>query len=217
MEEEGLIFLDCRIFYKDQKLQFIKHRKLGTKTVLTNFEFSVTCKKYLKNSIFGMLHRERDCCSNNDLFKQSLEELKEVLLKNGYPKKLIEEKIKIFLSDDQKPVRPERIYTLSLEFNSASMEPYVNSLLKKMKNLVPNFIVNVAYKTRPVSHLFSTNAKAKIPYEETSNLCYQFKCPCGSHYVGQTGRTLAKRAEEHQQLCNAKNLYWHIKSCPVFK
>ena len=146
-----------------------------------------------------MLHRERDCCSNNDLFKQSLEELTEVLVRNGYPKKLIESKIKIFLSDDQKPERPERIYTLSLEFNSASMEPYVNCLLKKMKNVVPQFLVNVAYKTKPVSHLFSTNYKAKIPHEETSNVVYNFKCECGSQYVGQTGRTLEERAREHQQ------------------
>ena len=157
---------------------------MGTNAVLTNFELSVTCQKYLKNSIFGMLHRERDCCSNDDLFKLSLEELRQVLLKNGYPKKLIESRIKTFLSDDQKPERPERIYTLSLDFNSASMESYVHSLLKKMKNPVPNFLVNVAYKTKPVSHLFSTHSNAKIPYEETTNLCYQFKCECGSHYVG---------------------------------
>ena len=121
------------------------------------------------------------------------------------------------MSDDQKPERPERIYTLSLEFNSASMEPYVNCLLKKMKNVLPQFLVNVAYKTKPVQHLFSTNYKAKIPYEETTNLCYNFKCECGSQYVGQTGRTLEERAREHQQLSNAKGIYWHIKRCPEYR
>ena len=110
---------------------------MGTETVLSNFQVSITSKKYLKNGIFGMLHRERDCCSNADLFEQSLEELKVVLLKNGYPKKLVENKIKIFLSDDQKPDRPDRVHTLCLNFNAFSMEPYINSLLRKMKNIVP--------------------------------------------------------------------------------
>ena len=84
-----------------------------------------------------MLHRERDCCSNDILFKQSLKELKEVLLKNSYPRKLIESKIRIFMSDDQKPPRPERVHTLNLDFTAFSLEPYVNSLLKKMQKVIP--------------------------------------------------------------------------------
>ena len=48
MDHFGLIFLDTRIFHADGKLQFIKYRKEKDKTVLTNFERSVTCKKYLK-------------------------------------------------------------------------------------------------------------------------------------------------------------------------
>ena len=116
---------------------------MGLKTVLTNFEKAVTCRKYLKNAIFGMLHRERDCCSNDILFKQSLKELEEVLLNNSYPQKLIENKIRIFMSDDQKPPRPDRVHTLNLDFTAFSLEPYVNSLLKKMQKVIPSFHVNV--------------------------------------------------------------------------
>ena len=54
MSENDLIFLDCRIFHSDGKLQFIKHRKMGVETVLSNFALSITSKKYLKNGIFGM-------------------------------------------------------------------------------------------------------------------------------------------------------------------
>ena len=155
-------------------IYLVKYRKLGTKTVLSNFKKSLTCKKYLKNAIFGMLHRERDCCSNDILFKQSLKELKEVLLKNSYPQKLIDSKIRIFMSDDQKPPRPERVHTLNLDFTAFSLEPYVNSLLKKMQKVVPSFHVNVAYKSVPVSSLFSTNSKAVLPFEKTPNVYYEF-------------------------------------------
>ena len=163
-----------------------------------------------------MLHRKRDCCSNADLFEQSLEELKVVLLKNGYPKKLVENKIKIFLSDDQKPDHPDRVHTLCLNFNAFSMEPYINSLLRKMKNIVPEFLVNIAYKSIPVSNLFSTNSKASIPYEETSNVCYQFRCDCSSHYIGHTSRPMIERIGEHQRKSTAKGIYYHILTCPEY-
>ena len=52
MKNDELIFLDMRIFYKNQKLQFIKYRKEGLNTVLSNLNYSIMCKKYLKNSIF---------------------------------------------------------------------------------------------------------------------------------------------------------------------
>ena len=82
----------------------LSNRKNGIDTVLSNFEHSIMCKKYAKNAIFTMLHRERQCCSNDELFHESLKELKDGLKRNGYPLKLIENKIKIFLNDPQKPV-----------------------------------------------------------------------------------------------------------------
>ena len=93
--------------------------------------------------------------------------MKEVLLKNSYPQKLIESKIRIFMSDDQKPPRPDRVHTLHLDFTAFSLEPYVNSLLKKMQKVIPSFHLNVAYKFVPVSYLFSTNSKAVVPFENT--------------------------------------------------
>ena len=68
----------------------------------------------------------------------------------------------------------------------------------------------------PVSNLFSTNSKAKIPYEETSNVCYQFKCECESHYIGHTARPVLERIREHQQFSNAKGIYYHIQGCAKY-
>ena len=82
---------------------------------------------------------------------------------------------------------------------------------------MPHFIVNVAYKSIPVSNLFSTNSKASIPYEETSNVCYQFKCECSSHYIGHTARPVIERIKEHQWKSHAKGIYHHILVCPEYK
>ena len=105
--------------------------------------------------------------------------MKEVLLKNSYPQKLIESKIRFFLSDDQKPPRPDRVHILNLDFTAFSLEPVV-------------------------------------PFEKFSNVCYEFTCPCGSNYVGHSDRKVIKRIEEHQRKSKAKELYWHIQSCPEY-
>ena len=135
-----------------------------------------------------MLHRERDCCSNDDLFKQSLQELREVLLKNSYPPKLIDSKIRIFLANDQKPDRPERVHTLCLDFNAFSMESYVNSLLKKMQKLIPSFHVNVAYKTKTVSSLFLPTLKRQFLLRKLQTYATNFS-------VSVQARTLITRPE----------------------
>ena len=40
-------------------------------------------------------------------------------------------------------------------------------------------------------------AKAKKDTFENSNVIYEFLCPCEEFYIGQTGRTLETRADEH--------------------
>ena len=86
-----------------------------------------------------------------------------------------------------------------------------------MQKVVLNFRVNVAYKSVPVSSLFSTDSKAVLPTQDTSNVCYEFTCECKSRYIGHTGRPLIVRMREHQQESNAKGIYWHILTCPVYK
>ena len=155
MTSEGLVFLDCLVFANGHKLHHKKYRKEGLNTVLSNFEKSVMCKKYLKNSLFTMLHRERDCCSNNELFHESLEELREILRRNNYPKRLVDNKIKTFLKDDKKPDRPEKVHTLCIPYTSPSIEKYLHSLIKRMKMFVPYFEVNLAYKTPTLRDIIS--------------------------------------------------------------
>ena len=83
--------------------------------------------------------------------------------------------------------------------------------------MVPKFIViNIAYKSIPVSQLFSTNSKASIPYEETPNICYQFICECSSSYIGHSDRSLIERMREHQQPSRMTNIFKHIRTCPEF-
>ena len=82
---------------------------------------------------------------------------------------------------------------------------------------MPNFHIRLAYKSIPLSNLFSADAKPPKSHEiETTNCCYNFKCLCLSHYVGMTGRMVKTRATAHRNLSLAKGIYYHIHSCPNY-
>ena len=65
------------------------------------------------------LHREYDSCSSEELFLESLEELKEVYANNSYPKPLIESKIREFSANFKKPEREPCSHTIVLEYTSS--------------------------------------------------------------------------------------------------
>ena len=67
-----------------------------------------------------------------------------------------------------------------------------------MKNLTPEFAVNMAFRSVKLTKLFSSRAKPRKNMFETANCVYQFKCPCSeSSYIGLSSRTLLTRLTEH--------------------
>ena len=81
-----IIYLDTKILFKNNKLQFIKYRKEGIMTVISNYHNSVMSKKYLKGGVLTAFHREYNSCSSHKFFLESLNELKIVFQRNSYPK-----------------------------------------------------------------------------------------------------------------------------------
>ena len=73
-------------------------------------------KKYL-NNIFTKIHRIRNVSSDETQFQKGLDEMKDILLRNGYPLKLVESKIKTFLENDKKPPPKTLNYTITLNYN----------------------------------------------------------------------------------------------------
>ena len=67
---------------KNSQLEFIKYRKDSVDTVIANFKQSVVSQRYLKENINTVLHREYVSCSTDDLFDESLSELREVYARN---------------------------------------------------------------------------------------------------------------------------------------
>ena len=138
-----IIFLDTKIFIENGVLEFIRYRKRGSMTVISNFQHSIMSMKYLKGNIFTALHRERNACSTQEIFLKSLEELKEVFYRNSYPKALVEHRIRTFLSDDKKRDRDPTELTVVFDYTSPHIEQYICRLTRRMSNMLPNFRVNI--------------------------------------------------------------------------
>ena len=199
MTDNSLNFLDCKIFTKNGKVEFQKTWRKGLDTVVSNYQRSVISKRYTENNIFTQLHRTRDSCSSEELFYEKVKDLKTIFKRNGYPESLFDNKFEIFKKDDKKIPRPDFHHTITLDYTSSKVERHIRGLVKLMKKYVPEFSVNIAYRTFKVKQLYSGSAKAPLPTLDCYNLVYKFKCPCSSTYIGETHRELQVRAREHQQ------------------
>ena len=155
-------FLNMTVYINTENtLKFRKYRKNSVNTVITNFEHSVVSKKYSKGGIMTNLHREFDASSSLENFMETLEELKEVYSRNSYPAALVNSKIRLFLSDSVKPPRKPLSQTVCFEYSSPLIEYSICDLTRKMSQILPNFYVNVTYRSVKGSKLFSFLAKAK--------------------------------------------------------
>ena len=185
-----IIFLDTKIFIENGALEFIRYRKRGSMTVNSNFQHSIMSMEYLKGNIFTAFHRESNACSTQEIFLKSLEELKEVFYRNSYPKALVEHRIRIFLSDDKKRDRDPTELIVVFDYTSPHIEQNICRLTRRMSNILPNFRVNISYRTIKVTKIFSCHAKEKIDQNVMCNMVYKFLCPCKEFYIGQTKQCL---------------------------
>ena len=85
-----------------------------------------------------------------------------------------------------------------------------------MSNILPNFRVNVCYRTVKLTKTFSSHAKAKIHKNNMGDAVYKYLCPCNEFYIGETKRLLQTRAGEHQMKCRNTHVYQHMSTCPTY-
>ena len=217
MVDNELNFLSSTIYLEGGTFNFRPHRKNGSETILTNYKKATISKKYLVSNISTMLHNAKNSSSNDQILLHDIEtNLKPILLKNSYPFRLVESKCTQFLQYGPKPKPPDVTFTLCISYSSKNIDFHVQKMIKEIKLILPNFYVRLAYKGVKVSNLFSSDAKPSKPRLDTINCVYHFKCLCLSKYVCMTARKVQTRAKEHRTFSTAKNIYYHINSCPNY-
>ena len=215
---ETLTFLDVEIFIRNSKLEFRPYKKDGLETVISNYNLSLISRKYLINNIFTALHREKYCSSSDEIFQENLPILRQIFLRNGYPPDLLDTKFEQFFKDDQKPVHPPDTYTFCIDYTSRAVEKPARKLAQMMQTLLPDFSINVAYRSKKLSNLISSSLKHSISPFEQNNVIYKWQCPCSeSSYIGMTSRLLKQRVQEHQWDSVDSPILLHREVCPEYQ
>ena len=109
-------------------------------------------------------------------------------------------------------------HTFCIDYDSRSVEQPARELAKKMQSILPSFSINVAYRSKKLSHLLSGSLKESISPFEQSNVIYKWQCPCGeSSYIGMTGRQVIDRLLDHQRASSKSPIHMHFSNCSEYK
>ena len=131
----------------------------GLDSITSNYQKSVISKGYLKSNIFTSLHNSVFSCSTQEIFLEDMPNIKEIFLRNGYPEHIINEKFAIFLCSAEKQERPEISLTFCISYTSPRIEYYFQTLVNRMKAIIPKFNVRFAYKSLKFRNIFIKNGK----------------------------------------------------------
>lgn len=141
--------------------------------------------------------KNRALTLSHSTFKQkNLALIRKFLIKNKYPANLVD---RLLNRNNTNIPLPAQKDTNGKFFKI----PYVRNLSEKIKHLLLDVNVNVAFKSEnTIKKHFFTKLKDKTDVNLQSNVVYKIPClECEKIYIGQTGRYLKTRMSEHRRDC----------------
>ena len=164
---------------------------------------SFTPRKYKINLIRTLTYRCFRICSTASLLKSAVEDLKRLLLQNGYPQGIITFNINDVLNKNRN--KPNDPVATVLKKDVIILLPYLglhsNHVTKRLKSCVNRFysFVNVKVifqNTRRMKSFFPY--KDRLNRSQLSKVIYKASCwDCNDFYIGKTKRRLHDLKTEH--------------------
>ena len=164
---------------------------------------SFRLRKYKVNLIHTPTNRCFRICFTTSLLKSALEDLKRLLLQNGYPQGIINFNINDVLNKNK--TKPNEPITTVPKKDIIILLPYIgphsNHITKRLKSCVNRFysFVNVKVifqNTRRIKSFFPY--KDRLNRSQLSKVIYKCSCwDCDDFYIGKTKRRLHDRKTEH--------------------
>ena len=189
--------------------------------------------------MIGFVHRIYRSCSSWKFIHLGLENAKEILINNQYPKTFIEN---IFKKTLDKIVDNNQNTSISEDNDNEDNESEENNSILDPNSCLHNISEKdkyrffVKYRGKPTEHfaqsLRKLNAplkvvmtlnktkgeisylKTPVPHMLQSNVVYKIKCPsCDASYVGKTFRLVKQRFGEH--MGSSSFIRKHFENCNV--
>lgn len=210
--DNQLVFLDVLLNNKNGPIETSVHTKKTSTGDCINYN-GICPEKYKVSTIKTFLHRAYNISSNWQLFHHEVEKIKQRLVNNNFPMKIIDRTIEEFINKKfpntaEKPINCNLIkfyYESQMWSNYKIEEKQLKDLLlKHVKPVNENDILelNIFYRIRKLKSFFIKNN----PHKRNSefNVVYQYTCnegECNSQqYIGYTEQTLEDRFRQHQSV-----------------
>ena len=129
---------------------------------------------------------------------EAITTVRQILLINHYPRWFITKMIKNRTDQHYNSIRYEEVSRKETKFVST---PYIPCLSEKLSKILDKHNITLAHKSRDkIKNTVFSRLKDSIPTMKTKNVVYAVPCGAedGKMYVGQTGRMLKTKINEHQ-------------------
>ena len=170
--------------------------------------------------ITALYERGKRLCSTNALFQKHLENLKQKMSWNGFPRHIRISILKRLANKTprKKPTSDEDVTTIwiHLPYMGNHGELLTKKLVRKLiRCSKSNVHFRTTYDTKKISSYCTT--KDKTPKDQTSGVIYQIECPgCGDKYIGKSERCFGTRMH-CQGTRENEPMYRHLYKCERFR
>ena len=140
------------------------------------------------------MHRCETITSEEGYKKEEVEHLREALRVCGYPSWALNK-----VTDSCKKKKNKK-KTNDRNYRSQVVIPYVEGVSERVHRVLKKYGVATAMRPHTTLRRLLVHPKDKVELEEQGELVYQIPCKnCGAEYIGETGRLLKTRLEEHRK------------------
>jgi hypothetical protein len=197
----SIAFLDLKLIRTDnQRIITDWYTKDVSSNRLLNF-----LSKHPYNMKFNIAHsfcKRIISLSNPSFHKTNFLKVTDILLKNNYPRNVIQRIIKKVKFSDSN--RCENVQTMPIP--SVSKDRYISlkyipDLTDKIKSDLKSNNPNLKFGLQPINKTqkYFTNAKSRINNENRSGVVYKIDCnECTSCYIGETSKYFKTRLNRHR-------------------
>jgi hypothetical protein len=216
-ENKALPYLDCTVYFDEetQKIETKHYEKKSKSKVTLNFN-AVAPKNQKIAAVQGAIHRAKNSSTNSKNFNNSLVEVTQKYVSNGFPANLVKSKIENF-GEKQSPSKDvEKTFYFSATFSNPRAQNVGNKMAKLISSVTPGFKLNLSWRCIRLSSVTLPFLKAQNNSSDPCGVVYLMKCPCGSEYVGETARVFSVRLLEHGRQSVQTAVFSHHQKCENF-
>ena len=225
-----LNFLDTSIYFDERVnlYEFCNYQRATKSNVIMNY-YSIAPRNYKLGTLCGEVYRMGFTSSNENNLNKSLLSLTNKFERNGYPRSLIECKIKEIRSrkfckknrdvdyENDRKEFPEKFFNFIADYTDPRCDKVAGKMRSIIRQATPDFQLLFSWKTVNLNSVIMPRLKKGIDKLNISGCVYKFECPCSEFYIGETQRILYDRIGEHGRISKKTHIFKHISECTEYK